>query len=115
MAPVEKAEFLEAIEELRFLIKTTSDNHATLADKFGGFVKESDEYMKAQMEKAKTDLTEQISSTMQEAGMESARHKTELEDKIKRKGKRAGREEQRQESCNRHARSRTKIVTSRER
>ena len=101
MAPVEKAEFLEAIDELCFLIKTTTDNHTTLADKFGGFVKESDEYMKTQMEKAKADLTEQISSTMQEAGVESARHKVELADKIKEKVKEQD-EEQRQESSNRH-------------
>ena len=87
MAPVEKAEFLETVQELRFLIQGSADEHDALADKFGKFVDESRSFMSDEMAQKKEELVAQISDTMREAGAEAAAHKAEIDEKIKDKVK----------------------------
>ena len=82
MSYVDKAEFRETVEEVRFLIKAGKDQHDALADKFSTFKKESQEFMNTEIEKCKTELREQIVDTMRDAGAETATHKAEIDQKV---------------------------------
>ena len=82
MSYVEKAEFRETVEEVRFLTRDRKDKHDALADKFSTFVKEFQEFMNTEIEKCKTELREQIVDTMRDAGAETATHKAEIDQKV---------------------------------
>ena len=82
MSYVEQAEFREHKEEFRILIGENTKSHDALAGKFASFVKESQDFMEAEIKKVTTELREQIADTMRDAGAETATHKAEIDDKV---------------------------------
>ena len=64
------------------MIKGNTDSHAELAGKFDSFVKESQEFMEAEIKRVTKELREQIADTMRDAGAETATHKAEIDEKV---------------------------------
>ena len=100
MSYVEQAEFRESLQEFPFLIQGGSDKQDALADKFDAFVKESQEFMRAEVEKYKTELREQIADTMRDAGAENATHKAEVDEKVEKQADEIKEKGRRQDEVN---------------